>query len=389
MNKIIFASAIGLSFLAQTHAYIAGKISNEAGNPNKPVHVVVAGTAHEAGFLFQQAALTKALKYKELYPEDQILFFTQTENEYNAEWLKKRGVLLLHSDNKNLTTEKLVDTLKTYNKIRSLDFYTHSALSYGLQLSSINKGRIGAEDKTIGKLVGHFSEDATITLNGCNSGFKIAPIWSKRLGVPVYGSLTSTDFQELHTNNQYYFNNPESKHDSPIADKNDLSFSNAPSCKLGLCVRMKPVNGPYNGYWGSYNEGGLSFYKNFCNGVSEEKCLKGYKKIATSFISTRNLNIDHSLEAYKEVVQDMLCPINAKRELREECVKALIASEIDETFYTYNPFRGKQLQCSHTGCNYVLDCPRFKKECYLVNTAKEEANTLVKEYLTYLKAFKY
>lgn len=382
--------------LQSTHAYLVAKLPSLKGEnssseiqKNQPSHIVVAGAAHEAGMLFMQAAITRALKYRENYPEDQVIFFAQHEGEvsYNETWLKKRGLTIIHADKKDLTTEKFVEHLKTLKSIRSLDFFTHSAASYGIQLSSITRGKIGPEDKKIREIKNHLSPDATITLNGCNSGFFVAPAWSKALGVPVTGSLTSTDFQELNSDGKFYLNNPESRPATPVALENALSHAEAANCKLGLCIRMKPVNGPYNGYWGSYYEGGLPFYKMFCTGTSKEKCLVAYKKMALNFISTKNLKADTSFEAYKEVVQDMLCPMSASKPWRDECVNALNLVEGDQALETYNPFRGKQLQCDQNGCKFELDCPLFKKECQLVNTHSGKATTLTEEYKRYLEAY--
>lgn len=382
--------------IQNTHAYLVAKLpslssqnSSTEIQKDRPSHIVVAGAAHEAGMLFMQAAITRALKYRENYPEDQILFFAQHEGEvsYNESWLKKRGLTVIHADKKDLTTEKFVEHLKSLKSIRSLDFFTHSAASYGIQLSSITRGKIGPEDKKIREIKNHLTADATITLNGCNSGFFVAPAWSKALGVPVTGSLTSTDFQELNSDGQFYLNNPESRPATPVALDNSLSHAEPANCKLGLCIRMKPVNGPYNGYWGSYYEGGLPFYKMFCPGTTEAKCQAAYKKMVLNFVSTKNLKTDTSFEAYKEVVLDMLCPISAAKAWRAECVSALNQVEADRALETYSPFRGKQLQCDQNGCKFELDCPLFKKECQLVNTHAGKATTLTEEYKRYLEAY--
>ncbi len=386
----LFISAIAFFTSLSADAYMMGKLTSEKLISSKPTHIVVAGTAHEAGTLFQQAAIAKALKYKELYPENQIIFLSQHEGdfEYNASWLKKRGVDVLVQNKKDLTTEKFVDHLKEFSAIKTLDIFSHSAASYGIQLSSITRGKIGPNDKKIAELKGQFTPDAMITLNGCNSGFFVAPEWSKTLGIPVSGSLTSTDFQELHADGNYYLNNAESMpKEIPRADSNTIAFENAPNCKLGLCVRMKPVNGPYNGYWGSYSEGGLPFYKIFCTGASESQCSMAFKKMAKHFISTKNLKTDASFESYKAVVQDILCPISASKPWREECAKALNEVEIDQSLSVFNPFRGKQLQCDNNRCSFELDCPIFKKECALINTHNGKATTLADEYRRYLQAF--
>ncbi len=392
LTLILFSSFMNIP---NGNAYLIGKLnSSESSNTqlsfDRPVHVVIAGDAHEAGMLFQQAALSRGLKYRESYPDDQVIFMAQQEKtiEYNAQWLIKRNVSLVEKIDKDLTTEKLVQYLKQFKKIRSLDIFSHSALKYGVQISSIISGKIGPEDKKFLELKANFTTDATITINGCNTGFRVAPAWSKAFGIPVSGSLTSTDFQEPHTNNQYYFNNEQSiPKDFPKKDFNDLTYSQAPNCKLGLCVRMKPISGPYNGFWGSYYEGALTFYKIFCNGVSEQQCKNAYKKIATNFISVKNLNLDLSFEAYKEVVQDMLCPISVRNNIRKECVNALTASESDKTLNQYSPIKTKALQCTDQGCLFDLDCPLFSKKCNLINLAKTKSTTLTEEYERYLKAF--
>ncbi|MDD4974059.1 MAG: hypothetical protein PHY93_06890 [Bacteriovorax sp.] len=58
---------------------------------------------------------------------------------------------------------------------------------------------------------------------------------------------------------------------------NNNSYNEDVTCALGLCWRMKPSRFNYTSYWGQFKEGGLSFYKLFCNfeNNSDGHCEKG------------------------------------------------------------------------------------------------------------------
>jgi hypothetical protein len=378
-----------LGFLGQAQANIFAKIGSSPFDKNKRTHVVVAGKAGEAGMLFQQAAITKAYKYQEVNPESQVVVILEHENKLkdNVAWVEGKKLQIIKSSKSVLMSSMLIDTVKLMSSVASIDIYSHSGVSYGARLSDFSAFNT-ADKKALQEMARSFTSDAYLVIHGCNSGFEEAPLFSKILGIPVFGSLTSTDFQEKLTDGKWYFNNPE---DKPAGMKVD------PKCTNGLCIRMKPRNGAYNGHWGNYSGGGLPFYKAYCVNISEEKCDAALAKQVINFVSSKSLGKKPSLEDYKEVVQDMLCPLNASGTTRTECVAKLneayaAKEEANSPLREYSPFKAKQLQCSFETCEFKFVCPKktfgTSLICDLKSTATKTPTTFVDEFIAYMDAYK-
>lgn len=378
--------AMSVFMMSQAHAYIFAKIGNTPLEKRQRTHVIVAGEANEARLLFQQAAVTKGFKYMEMNPSEQVIFVFQHEEELaaNEAWLRARNVQILKSGSEDLDIKTFIKIADDVKSIATLDIFSHSAISYGSKLSE--NSRLRASDKSLEKLKSNFTSDAFIVVHGCNSGFDEAVRFSYVFGVPAFGSLTSTDFQEKLTDGKWYYNNPQ---DKPAGMKVD------PKCTNGLCIRLKPINNVYAGHWGSYSGGGLPFYKAFCYNVQPQKCLAAMARFTMNFVSSYKLSKNSTLEEYKAVVQDMLCPITPTGTLRADCVAKLnevpLATAISKTLRTYSPYRGKQLQCSLNGCEFRFECKNGVNNghCDLVNTAKDTPTTFVDEYMNYMGAYRY
>jgi hypothetical protein len=386
MKKLL--ALMCLFLVSNADASIFAKIGSGAFDKNKKTHIIMVGSADEAGKLFQQAAITKGLKYQEVNPQNQVIFLMEFEGKLkdNVGWLQGKKVQVVKSNKSMLLTAVFVDVARSLRSISTIDIYSHSGVSYGAKLSDF--GRFNTADKSILKIKPNLAPDAYMVLHGCNSGFDEAPLFSELLEIPVFGSMTSTDFQEKLSDGKWYFNNSE---DKPAGLKLD------PKCTNGLCIRMKPRNGAYTGYWGNYSGGGLPFYKAYCTKISEEKCLSALAKTTLNAVGSKTLSKTSTEAEYKEVVQDLLCPISPTKNLREECIAKLDAAlaakeESNGPTKSYSPFNGKQLQCSFEGCKFKFVCtnPRFSSGiCDLVNTATDKATTFVDEYLSYMTAFKY
>jgi len=227
----------------------------------------------------------------------------------------------------------------------------------------------------------NFAPKAFVVFHGCNSGFYTAPKLAASWGVPVAGSFTSTDFQQLHRNGQYYFNNPGQSPSGGWA-----SYSTG--------KRMKPDNQPYKGMWGSFDGGGLGFFKFFCPWGEDGRCLQGMSGYLLTYISTINLSRGADSATVQTVAKDIMCPNDASSSQRNACFAALdrALATGDET---YSPFRGRALQCNMASCSFEFKCDYDRTgrpvegTCSLRNTAGTTTTTFVQEYKRLLRAANY
>ena len=54
---------------------------------NKPTRLLLAGNGDDLGLLFQEVAKAKAMKYKELNSEEQIIFIAIKEKDYAEKYM--------------------------------------------------------------------------------------------------------------------------------------------------------------------------------------------------------------------------------------------------------------------------------------------------------------
>jgi hypothetical protein len=389
MKFYLFLVVLVFSF-SNVEAAIVARIKSSfySSDNSKKTHLIVAGTGNEGFNIFQQAAIAKGLNYSRMYPDHDVIIVMNTEVglQENLAWLKNRKVEIEESSAAPLTFTYLLEIASYFRNIVSLDIFSHSAIKYGIQLSVGPDGNIFPDDKKrIKKFKSYLNKKAYIVLHGCNSGFYLAPLFSDLLGVPVFGSLTSTDFQEKTATGDWYFNNSYDLPENVEMDKSE-------ECKLGLCIRMKPRNAPYVGYWGKFTGGGLSFYKVFCVNMPNERCLEGMAMYTRDFISSYNVKKNISYEEYQKVVQEMICPIHARSEIRQECIDGLNQALKQPAIRTYSPFRGQALSCGWEECLFdFVSAPTEKSPSAieLINTSNKESITFVEEYFRYLHAYKY
>lgn len=396
MCKLIYIFLINLVFFNSysANAYLVLTYKNSQLDLEKPTRVLVTGVGKEQGIQFQEVANSKALKYSELFPNEQIVLIAKNEKDLNSNQrlLKRWGFFVQYEKRDLLDGEILIKELTNFKNISSIDIFAHGTAQYGIYLES-TQHRFSMETKAIKNLHGHFAPDAYIILHGCNAGFNLAPHLSNVLGIPVAGALTSSDFQRLHSDGSFYLTEEGYNPNSDWANENKTTFNRATNCKDGKCIRLKPDNHPYNGYWGEYKGGGLPFYKFFCVKNSQKDCERVMAKSLYSFTGTTNLKLNSSFKEYKDLLGDFLCPISGTRDYRRVCRERLDLSLLtfDETF---NPFRGPQLDCDFKGCKIEFKCklihnPTLKnsKSCFLINKSQRPPTTLVSEYQSYISGF--
>lgn len=385
-----------LVYSSFSSAYLVTVFNKENIDYTGRTRILVTGAGDDLGMQFQFVARNKAVKYSDLYPNDQIILLAKEESDLgdNSVVLKNVGFKTISNERKDFNGKSLVKELLKFNKIASLDIFSHSSAQYGIHLDG-KAHRFTLDTKGVSDLKNNFTGDAYAQLHGCNTGFNLAPYLSREWEIPVFGSLTSTNFQRLHSDGNFYLTEEGKFPNTLWAAENSLSFNSTKACKFGGCLRLKPDNNHYVGYWGEYYNGGLPFYKVFCVKNSEESCLKSMGQALLSFSSIISIDKNVTFENYKKVVLDFLCPVSSKSNLRDECISKLEESLLTKDD-TYNPFSRPQIECDFKECKAEIKCEKifltgvFKPgSCTLENKMERGSSTIVREFKSYLNAYKY
>lgn len=393
MFKKVFIFLVAVMISQAEASYHVATYNTEKLDTSLPTRVMVAGNGDDLGLLFQEVAKAKALRYSENNPQEQIVFIAIHEKELNSEWsLKRYGFKVIRNEKDTLDGKQFIKEVSKFKKILSLDIFSHSSAQFGIHLDG-RENRLNVTTKGLEILKGNFLKDAFAYLHGCNSGFKLAPFLSKVWGIPVAGSMTSTNFQKLHNDGNFYLTEEGHAPNSDWAKENSLSSDQVTACSSGTCQRLKPDNTPYVGFWGAYRGGGLPFYKFFCVQNTIEDCQRVMAQSMLSHTSIVNLKRSSSLLDYKKAVIDFLCPVSSKKDLRGECAAKLEEALVTNDM-TYNPFSRPQVECDFKSCQVEISCDKVlftglpkPGTCELKNHATSPATTLVREYKAYLEAY--
>ena len=375
--------------------YHMAVLPGENFDPQRVTHILIPGSAKTTeSSQFFESALLRAIKYKELFPNNQVVFLTapDVKNKKNEEVFERFNMNILKTVEEKFTGNALIKELSKFSKIASIDFYGHSspwAIKLGRKNAALDPG---SYFNSLKKISGKFTNYAYVTLNGCNAGFSIAPKMSKALGVPVSGALTGSLFEGLQDDGHWY-KKPD-RTASLRSTRNDISLESSRHCSEGVCWRMKPQRNNYSSYWGKFKEGGLSFYKMFCQFENEEKCLKSMALSLLSFPSVTKVNLQSSIEDYKEVVIDHLCSTNKNTAYYKKCREGLLENERKNNL-VFQMHPGNALNCDFKSCNATVKCKKklFSKKpkpgsCHLVTRPNPNSTTLMREYLAYIQGFK-
>jgi len=386
--------------LTTAHAFLIATYDQAPLDYAKETDIFVVGYAGELGSGFLKTAMTYAHKTREQFPERQIVFYVENrEKDYtSSKYTSKLGLVNVAFDSTPATTTKVMTELKAFSKIHTLHVVSHSALENGIGLTDRDAdGRWNNKTKDLNKL--RFTADGYVILHGCNTGFLQAPDWSRQMKVPVFGSLTATNFQQIFDDGQWWFHDaalyPETAEFLTI---NNVAFDKPVSCDKGGCYRLKADFFSYNGYWGDFNGGGgLSFYKSFCNfsdkivKISDRKkyCMTAMRQFIQIFPSELSLSPQSTLEEYKTVVKDFMCGIHRTKNIRGECYQKLEEAETNSSL-KFDGFKGNPLQCNNFGpCDVTFTCVSGTgvHNCVLKAPKTKAPTTMVEEYLTYLEAY--
>lgn len=363
---------------------------------NKTSRILLVGDSSHLGELPLYAATTKARRYAQLYPNDQIvLFVTKDVRESTVAGTGSTvvrqepfGVAVSLADLRRLSADKLVTALDRFKRIASIEFFGHSS-PFAALLEEDGAGRTLGPSMpgNIGILKDNFARDTNpfVAFNGCNGGWVVAPQLSKMWELPVSGALTGSNFQELMSDGRWYFNDEGfSPAGTTRVAKNTKSFgaTSSPSCSAGACVRMKPQDSPYRGVWADPATGfqyGLGYYKFFCDYADPNgTCAKGMATSLYSFPSTKPIDKTASDAELKDVLADFFCSGTADATWFDKCKTNLFAAAEANPPTAFSPMKSANdysLECDFAKCEQKLRCAKDaagnpqKKTCAWVSAS--------------------
>lgn len=377
--------SLGLNANAAFIATSTGKI-----NVDKPTRIIVAGVPEKLGSLFVYSALTKAQTFLEKNKDEQIVLVGRNDD---IETVQRSGYKIVSNDRGMLKQATIGQAISQVKLVKSLDVYAHSNATNGILIdkNAFTTQFLEEIDPVWDAIKARSKSDTYIMFQGCNAGVKLGPWVAEKTGLTVLAALTGTDFQDIY-NNSFWAHDYNGKKEELSTSTNLLTSEKELNCRKGLCTRMKPTNSAYKGHWGDWSEGGYPTYKIFCGSNDNKNCGPGAVEAVKTFPSIVPSGQITTLEKFKEVAQDFLCPYGHNAEKQAECINALESSLTDESS-TYSPFRGVTLNCDFKKCYARFDCPGLKASlapgsCKLRNERPGKNSTFTNEYRFLIESYK-
>lgn len=376
--------------------YRVGLFKDTEVDYQKVTHIILVGSAaKEDSDQFFQSGMSRAIRYKEVFPTHQVIIMSSPEvvDRDDEKVFADFQINVIKFVKSSFDQGRMISEIAAFKKIQSLDYYGHSS-PWGLKLGKKDTAfdPSSIEDK-VRSLKPNFLPGAYITLNSCSSGFYIAPKMSELLEIPVAGALTSSLFERIENDGRWYKEDDWKKDN--YAQENNTSFAQNYICeKTGACTRMKPSRYSYSSYWGVF-EAGLSFNKFFCAfDNADKRCEKGMALSLYTFPSVKPLTLTSSKEDYSEVLNDWLCQTASDRTFFDKC-KAGLKAALVRGDLVYKSHTGTELVCDFKSCNAKVVCKNKKifgsgprgGSCKLEATTTDAPTNTANEYLHFMQGF--
>ncbi len=381
----LLAFVASLFFLSTSHAsYFISTKSGQQIQFNKRTHILFSGRGNDLGTAPEFASAAKGYKLGTAFSDDQVVLINiNSRDRAGGESILRRfgfGNVVYHSDTMDST--KLMDVMSHFTQIASFHAYGHSGIIPGIYLDGVGDHDLKwmAYDPQSKRLIGHFTPDAFVTLNGCNGGHLQGPLLSKMWSVPVAATLTSTHFESQYEDGNFYWMNEQRDRDIMVP-------------QYISTIRMRPDNTNYHGHLGKYLQG-LPFFKFFCAGISESACLSGMANSIRSLVSTNELPARPTADQYLAAVREWLCPSGQAMgdTSQANCMAKLAQMTPVRADRTFSPFSGHLAHCNFDGC-YPTACEASSAAASACASGavseRAPSTSFVDEYLTYMKAFPY
>lgn len=368
-------------FPLESFADLIARMSPGPFNEDNRTHIIVVGHGDSEGILFQWAGISLAKKIIDQHPTDQILFLTPRYDSWgdNTATLQRSGFQTVIDLPEDLTTRLVAQQAFSIKQIAGFHVFGHNSLFYGTSLSG---GRLWPDPQAFANLKFRMTDDALGGIYGCNSGYEIAPAFSELLGIPMYGSLTGTDFGMLHESGEFLKYHTPTAPVGKWATEHRTGYKKIEKCSHRSCFRMKPENTIFH-YGNGLYEANLSFYKLFCKNIDPQICERLMWKGVAIYNTTLRIDSFSTEDDYQKALFDFLCPHAFGKALRKDCIAALKEGRSR----TYKPAQTPQWQCNFNGCEYIYALnPRTGRYNFFKKTTHE--TTFVDEYELYMKSFR-
>ncbi len=375
--------------------YRIGLFQDELLDPLKVTHIIVIGSAmHEDSDQFFQSGISRAYRYKELWPERQVVIMSTPDviNRTDEQVFAKYKINVVKKVDLRFTANLLIAEIGAFEKIASLDFFGHSS-PWALKIDDVQAPfDPSVHVRALSKLRPKFLPNAYVTLNGCNTGFSIAPDLSSALELPVSGSLTSSVFERIESDGHWYKEDDQSK--LRYVSTNRVSYDKKLICATGACTRMKSSRHNYSSFWGYFKDGGLSFDKFFCNFVDfDGRCERGMAMSLLGFPSVRPISLKTSIEDFKDVVYDWLCSTGSRNNYFKKCIEG-IEDAVNQQHLVYQSHPTNELNCDFKSCNVKVECD-FEPDsvipkpgtCRVVTMPNPNPINVASEYVSLINGF--
>lgn len=361
----------------------------------KITHLIIVGSAaKEDSDQFFQSGISRAYRYKELYPSHQVVFISSPDvlNRTDEEVFNKYEVIIVKKVFEKLISKNMINEMNIYNRIASIDFFGHAS-PWALKIGDMNSSFSPYENQEeLQILKEKLLPNAYANLNACNTGFTIAPDLSEILGIPVSGSLTSSMFETIESDGKWY-KELDAKNENSI-EHNSFSYNQSVLCSLGLCTRMKSSRDNYSSVWGNFKEGGLSFSKFFCKFENNDgRCEKGMANSLISFPSILPLKLYSNREDFELVALDWLCSTAKDRSSFSNCTKG-IKEAITRRDLVFQSHPKNELMCDFNSCRAKVLCKLDSDgdplvgTCHLKTHQNPEPTNIVREFISIMEGFK-
>jgi hypothetical protein len=358
----------------------------------KITHIIVVGSAvKEDSDQFFQSGISRALRFKELYPDHQVVIMSSPDvlNSEDSDVFLKFNVLVVKKVLEKFTAKNMILEMNIFNSIASFDFYGHAS-PWAMKIGDTRAAFSPYENEAgLKELRRKFIPNAFATLNACNTGFMIAPDLSEILQIPVAGTLTSSMFETIESDGFWYKEEDFNKKNYVLSNK--TSYGRSVLCSLGFCTRMKSSRENYNSYWGHFTEGGISFSKFFCNfDNTDGRCERGMAKSIYALASILPLHNDSNTEDFKKVVYDWLCSTGKNKDYFNNCITG-IEDAIARYDLIYQSHPTNELMCDFKSCNATVICKFTSSEdpiagsCHLKTLINPEPTNITREFLSFMK----